>query len=184
MEKVPDRIPVMLFGTFVVAHLYGLTPYEAMYDMEKLVDAHRRFLVDYRPDYSISPAFIGSGTIFETLDYKQYKWPGHGVSRDSGYQYAEEEYMRAEDYLALIDDPTYFWVRRFLPRAFGAGALERDPGLYRPLGNCGRFASYGCLRHPSGAGRVEGAHGCWYRSDGVGAEDRRACGGVEGDGYS
>ncbi|MGD0230980.1 MAG: uroporphyrinogen decarboxylase family protein [Syntrophorhabdales bacterium] len=129
-EKTPDRVPVLLFGTFMVAHLYGLTPYEAMYDTDKLVVAHKRFLVDYKPDYSSSPAFIGAGKVFEKLDYRQYRWPGHGVSKESVYQYVEDQYMHAEDYQALIDDPSDFWVRRLLPRVFGAlGPLAQIPSF-------------------------------------------------------
>ena len=91
-----------------------------MYDYEKLLSAHKKFLLDYKPDYYGSPAFIGSGKILEILDYKLYKWPGHGVSENSIYQCVEGEYMMAEDYQALIDDPTDFWLRTYLPRVFGA----------------------------------------------------------------
>ncbi len=122
MEKVPDRVPVVVLGTFMVAHLYGVTPHESMYDYGKLTSAHRKFLVDYRPDYYVSPVFIGAGKIFETLGYRLYRWPGHGVSEKSVYQCVEGEYMLAEDYPALIDDPTDFWLRTYLPRI--SGALE------------------------------------------------------------
>ncbi len=120
MEKTPDRVPVHVFGTFMPAHLYGVTPYEAMYDTDKLISANKRFLIDYQPDYLVSPVAIGSGKILEILDYKQYKWPGHGVPETSGYQYAEGEYMRVEDYETLIDDPSNFWARTLIPRALGA----------------------------------------------------------------
>lgn len=120
MEKRPDRVPVFPFGTFIQGHLYGVTPDESMYDYGKLISAYRKFLQDYKPDYYGVPALIGSGKILEILGYKQYKWPGHGVSKESVYQYVEGEYMRAEDYQTLIDDPTDFWLRTYLPRVFGA----------------------------------------------------------------
>ena len=120
MDRPPDRIPVLLFGTFMVANLYGVTPYEAMYDTEKLLGAHRKFLVEYKPDYSISPMTVGSGTVLDLLDQRQYQRPGRGVSKESVYQYVEGEYMGSDDYEALIDDPTDFWLRRLLPRVFGA----------------------------------------------------------------
>jgi hypothetical protein len=120
LEKTPDRVPVLLLATFMPVHLYNVTPAEAMYNPEKLVSACKKYLVDYKPDYYITPALIGTGKVFEILDYKQYKWPGHGVSEKSVYQYVEEEYMLAEDYPALIDDPTDFWLRTYLPRVFGA----------------------------------------------------------------
>jgi hypothetical protein len=120
LEKVPDRVPVMAVGTFVQTQVYGVTPYEAMYDVDKMLSTHLRFLNEYKPDYGGSPALIGCGKIFEILGYKQYKWPGHNLSKNSGYQYVEGEYMLADEYDALIDDPTDFWLRTYMPRAFSA----------------------------------------------------------------
>src|SRR3989304_10593332 len=82
-------------------------------------------LVDYQPDFYFTPAIIGDGKILEILDYKQYAWPGHGVAKESGYQYVEGEYMHDEDYGALIDDPSDFWLRADLPRVCGALAPLR-----------------------------------------------------------
>jgi len=50
-EKIPDRVPVMALGTFMQTHTYGVTPYEAMYDVDKMLDAQERFLNDFKPDY-------------------------------------------------------------------------------------------------------------------------------------
>ncbi len=130
MEKVPDRVPVLFVATFMQPDVYGVTPYECMYDTKKLISAHRKFLVDFKPDFYVPPIFGGKGKIFEILDYKQYKWPGHGVSKESVYQTLEGEYMLPEDYEALINDPTDFWVRTYLPRI--CGALE-------PLKTIGAF---------------------------------------------
>jgi hypothetical protein len=119
LAKTPDRVPIVLPGTFMPGHLYGVTPYEAMYDTDKLASAYKRFLLDYKPDYNVTPFLIGSGKIFDILDYKQYKWPGHGISEASGYQFVEGEYMLPEEYDALIDDPSDFWIRTWFPRIFG-----------------------------------------------------------------
>ena len=120
LKKPPDRVPIILNCTFMPANLYGVSPYDLMYDPKVLTDTFRRFLVDYRTDYYFTPLIIGSGQIFEILDTKQVRWPGHGVSKDSGYQYVEGEYMRDDEYHLLIDDPTDFWLRGYLPRAFHA----------------------------------------------------------------
>ncbi|MBW1934387.1 MAG: uroporphyrinogen decarboxylase [Deltaproteobacteria bacterium] len=119
MEKTPDRVPIFPIGTFMQTDLYGVTPYECMYDYDKLVSTNKQFLLDYKPDYYGSPAFIGSGKILEILEFRQYRWPGHGVSKNSGYQCVEGEYMKAEDYPSLIDDPSDFWLRTWIPRVFG-----------------------------------------------------------------
>ena len=59
MEKTPDRVPVFLLGTFMQAHLYGVTPCECMYRYGKLMSAHKRFLQDYKPDFFVPlPSWI------------------------------------------------------------------------------------------------------------------------------
>jgi hypothetical protein len=120
LEKLPDRIPVIALGTFMQTQVYGVTPYEAMYDVDKMLATNLKFLNDFKPDFGGSPALIGCGKIFEILGYKQYKWPGYSLPKESGYQYVEGEYMMADEYDALIDDPTDFWLRTYMPRAFGA----------------------------------------------------------------
>jgi hypothetical protein len=118
-----------------------------MYDYEKLVFAYRRFLLEYRPDYSRSPASVGSGWILDLLDYRQYKWPGHGISEKVGFQYVESTYMTENDYESLIDDPSDFWLRIFLPRVCGAfeGFKEIPPltDLWEIVGISGYMASFG-----------------------------------------
>jgi hypothetical protein len=119
--KKPDRVPIMLMATFMPSHLGGALPYDVMYDAEKLKSSFTKFMVDYKPDYYITPAFAGNGKIFDILDYKLLRWPGHGIPKDAtGYQYVEGEYMKPEDYPALIEDPSDFWLRTYMPRVFGA----------------------------------------------------------------
>lgn len=109
-----------------------------MYDVDKLLDANRRYLDDFRPDFGPGPAMIGSGTILDIVDYKQYRWPGHGVAKTSGYQAVEGEYMKADDYEALIEDPTDFWLRVWMPRVFGGfegfSQISPFPNLWEIVG--------------------------------------------------
>jgi hypothetical protein len=119
--KKPDRVPILIMATFMPANLLGVPPYDVMYDTDKLKSAYTKYLVDYKPDYYITPAFAGNGKIFDILDYKLLRWPGHGIPKEAtGYQYVEGEYMKPEDYPALIDDPSDFWLRTYMPRIFGA----------------------------------------------------------------
>ncbi len=115
-RKEPDRVPVFITGTFLVPYIYKLTPYEAMYDYEKVIKVHLNFLEDFDPDYAISPGSINFGKILELIGFKQYKWPGHGVPPSSVYQYVENIYMEAEEYQWLINNPSDFWLRAYLPR--------------------------------------------------------------------
>jgi len=147
LKKTPDRVPIFPLGTFMQTDLYGVTPHEALYDYGKLFSTHKRFMEDYKPDYYASPAFVGSGKIYEILDFKQYKWAGHGISKNSGYQCVEGEYMKAEDYPALINDPSDFWLRTWMPRVFGAleplTHLSPFPFIWEIVGVSGAMIPFG-----------------------------------------
>ena len=59
------------------------------------------------------------GSILESLDYKQMKWPGYGLPDEYGYQYVEGEYMRPEEYDAFLYDPSDYVMRNHWPRTLG-----------------------------------------------------------------
>jgi hypothetical protein len=59
--------------------------------------------------------------VYELLDYKLYSWPGHGLPMNgTGIQFVEGEYMTENEYDLLINDPSDFWMRFYIPRVFGA----------------------------------------------------------------
>ncbi|MBI2829962.1 MAG: hypothetical protein HYX81_02255 [Chloroflexi bacterium] len=118
--RVPDRVPIYVNGGFFSAHCAGMTPEEAMYDYDKLNKAWRNHILDLQPDAFGGTGTPGPGRAYEILDYKLYLLPGHGIPGDAPYQCAEAEYMRADEYDALIQDPSDFWLRTYLPRIFGA----------------------------------------------------------------
>jgi uroporphyrinogen-III decarboxylase len=120
LKKKPDRVPVLLIPSFFPAFYAGLTPREVMYDYEKANNAWKKFYVDFQPDAHFGCVAPGPGRFFDILDYKLYKWPGHGVVPESTYQCIEGEYMKADEYDALLQDPTYFFTTTYLPRIFGA----------------------------------------------------------------
>jgi hypothetical protein len=119
MKKVPDRVPILPITSFFPAFYGGITPYEAMYDYEKMVKAFKKFIVDFAPDANTGAGTGGAGRILELVDYKQYAWPGHGVSPLHSYQCLEKEYMMADEYDELIKDPSHFFTNSYLPRIFG-----------------------------------------------------------------
>ncbi len=102
--RKPDRVPVSVSPGFFPAHYSGITPENAMYNPELLIQASRRFVEDFDLDTSAGLDVV-SGRAFEILDYKLYKWPGHGVPSNTGYQHVEAEYMKADEYDAFIQDP-------------------------------------------------------------------------------
>jgi uroporphyrinogen-III decarboxylase len=120
MKKLPDRVPVFVIPSFFPVYNAGFTPREAMYDYDKCCMAFKKLVTDFAPDAHIGAVAPGPGRVYDILDYKLYSWPGHGVPPEQSYQANEGEYMKADEYDALIDDPSNFFSSTYLPRVFGA----------------------------------------------------------------
>jgi hypothetical protein len=121
LEKTPDRVPVCTAMGFFPAWHAGLTPYDAMHDAPRAFEAWYQHNLEFQPDAAVSPAlYTIPASALEVLNLKHYSWPGHGVSHDFGYQYHEGEFMLAEEYDEFIADPTFFMLRRAIPRMVGA----------------------------------------------------------------
>jgi hypothetical protein len=120
--KEPDRVPVSLMIGSLPAYLYGTDYYTCMYDYDKAVKAWDKFNADFQDADSLSsPGTVIPGRVYDLLDYKLYKYPGHGLATSAtGIQFVEGEYMRADEYDALMRNPSDFWMRTYMPRIFGA----------------------------------------------------------------
>ncbi|UCG08759.1 MAG: hypothetical protein JSV83_08970, partial [Desulfobacterales bacterium] len=133
LRQQPDRIPICPSAGFFPIQYGGITMYDAMYDYEALKKAWESYHLDLEPDAYNGPATIVPGRVLDTLDFTLYQWPGHGVAKDREYQYVEDEYMRAEEYQDLIDDPTAFFLTAYFPRIFGALKPFETLPLFPPL---------------------------------------------------
>jgi hypothetical protein len=120
LKKTPDRVPVFLIPSFAPAYYSGFTPHDVMYDYDKITTAWRKFYMDLQPDGHGGCAVPSPGKFLEILDFKLYKWPGHGVSPETTYQCIEGEYMKADEYDAFIHNPLYFFYYTWPSRVFGA----------------------------------------------------------------
>jgi Uroporphyrinogen decarboxylase (URO-D) len=119
--KEPDKVPVFDFGTYFPAYNAGFDAQTVIYDYEKRVQAWKKYVRDFDYDIYFGPGLLFPGTVLGLLDFKLYKWPGHGVgSNVPSHQYCEGEYMMENEYDALINDPSDFWLRHHMPRIFGA----------------------------------------------------------------
>jgi uroporphyrinogen-III decarboxylase len=127
LKEEPDRVPVMLpSGNYPPYHI-GKSLYDVMYDYDELYRAWAAFLRDFEMDTYRGPALVHPAKVLEKIDYRLYKWPGGGLAKNvSAYQFVEGEYMSADEYDALIDDPSDFAVRTYIPRVIGAfGPLRK-----------------------------------------------------------
>ncbi|HTX69873.1 MAG TPA: uroporphyrinogen decarboxylase family protein [Thermoleophilia bacterium] len=150
----PSRVPVCpMFGVYPLAYA-GVSVREAMYDYDRFAQAWLTFHADFPVDTVADP--IPSGRVYETIGYRQYRWPGHGVDDRTGYQYVEGEYMQAGEYGRLAGDPTGFLLGSYLPRIAGAFAalaglaplldLMEGPGVAVCLSQFGTPEMQGALR--------------------------------------
>jgi len=117
----PDRVPVMFPITLFPAYYANSKLQKVMYDYDELRRAWLKFIDEFEMDVYAGPGVVSPGRMFDSLDYKLFNWPGHGINANaSSYQFVEGEYMKGDEYDALIEDPSDFWLRVYLPRVFGA----------------------------------------------------------------
>ncbi len=134
----PDRVPVMVpAGNFPLRYA-GLSLKQAMYDPTLIRPTWKKFMNDfyYDMDDFLGPAGISCGRMLDILDYKSFKWPGHGLADNADYQqYVEKILMHEDEYGALLKDPSDFGFRVLMPRVVGAlEAIKNFPPLSSLMG--------------------------------------------------
>jgi uroporphyrinogen-III decarboxylase len=135
--RQPDRIPVVLGMSYMLADMYGLTHQEQQENGEKELECLEKAGAYFQPDV-ISGVITNPGPSLAVGDCTS-RYPGHGgMDVNGSYQYVEGEFMKAEEYDAFIDDPADWCLRKLWPRIFKE--LE-GLALLPPLG----IAAYGAF---------------------------------------
>jgi uroporphyrinogen-III decarboxylase len=130
--KEPDRVPFLSMFHFFPAKYAGISFEQVMYDYEKMADAAKRVILDFDLDMYFNPfSLVAYGPMMEILDFKQVKWPGHGVASDRAFQFVEAEYMTENEYDAFLSDPSDYMLRTYFPRV--SGVLEPLKALHGML---------------------------------------------------
>jgi len=126
----PARVPVFPAEGFFPIYHAGFTIRDALYDYDKFAQAILGYYTEFQPDAWSGARVYVPGPSFDTLDYKLYRWPGHGVADHLVYQMNEGEYVSADEYPGLSADPSGFFLHKYLPRVFGAlEPLQKLPML-------------------------------------------------------
>jgi len=133
LKRTPRRVPICPSAGFFPIQYAGATMHDAMYDYDLLNVAWEKYCCDFTPDAYNAPTTVVPGKVLEILDFKLYRWPGHGVAKDNEYQFVEKEYMKAEEYQDLIDDPTGFFLNIYFPRIFGSLKFFEKLPLFPPM---------------------------------------------------
>jgi len=120
LKKTPARIPVCPSVGHFPFEYAKVSWRDALYDYEKLNYAWKKFHDDFDLDASGGPANIPWGPALDVLGMLGYKWPGGTLGDDHEYQFVDQEYMLAEEYHDLIDDPTGYFLNVYFPRMFNS----------------------------------------------------------------
>ena len=115
--RQPDRIPIQLMMSYMLAEMYGVTRQEQHEDDDRELEMLEMAAHYFQPD-SIMGLFFHSMASVAVGD-RTVKLPGYGLGPNGSYQFVEGEYMKAEDYDAFLDDPADWNIRKLWPRIFG-----------------------------------------------------------------
>jgi len=109
----------------------GIQGKDIIYNHEKLRQPLLEFHRDFQPDVAVG-AMPYPGKSWDILDFKLYIWGGQKLPDNLAIQAVENEYMSGDEYKDFITDPTAFWLKQYLPRAYGAlGPLTMLPDFPR-----------------------------------------------------
>lgn len=131
--RQPDLLPAIMMVGGYYANFAGITQGDTYYDAQKTSQAVLKFMEEFQPDYGAG-AFPTAGRAYDMLGYNIYKWPGGALPETVSFQYVEGEYMPAEDYDLLINDPTGYMLRNYLPRVFdNLKGLALTPNFFKSI---------------------------------------------------
>jgi hypothetical protein len=102
-----------------IARRKGIQGKDIVYNHDKLQEPLLEFHREFQPDVSVG-MLPYPGKSWDMLDFKLYVWGGQKLSDNSVIQAVEGERMMADEYKDFIADPTAFWLKQYLPRAYGA----------------------------------------------------------------
>ena len=114
----PVADPFMGANEYVVRRK-GIQGKDIVYNHEQLREPLLEFHREFQPDVSVG-VLPYPGKSWDLLDFKLYVWGGQKLGDYFGIQAVEGEYMRGDEYKDFIADPTAFWLKQYLPRAYGA----------------------------------------------------------------
>ena len=116
----PDQIPIRPLVAEFAAKYAGMTSQQVTQSYELAFEAVRRCATDFDWDAVVPNMVYVWGGISQVLGSRYYAIPGVDIAPDTGFQYLEpaegEEWMRADEYDAMIADPTGFLLNTWLPR--------------------------------------------------------------------
>ena len=134
-NEKPDRVPLRPFVAEFTAKYAGFTCQEVAHDYTKAFDAALKTARDFGWDAVVpNMVYVWTG-LAQAVGLRYYGIPGIGIPHTTGFNYIEpaedQAFMRADEYDALIDDPTAFLYNTWLPRVSTEVSRIGQPATYR-----------------------------------------------------
>jgi uroporphyrinogen-III decarboxylase len=134
-NETPDRVPIRPFVAEFTAKYAGMTCQDVVHDYRLAFDAALRCASDFDWDAVVSNmVYVWTG-LTQAAGLRYYGIPGIHLPPDTAFSYLEppedRAFMRADEYDALIADPTAFLFNTWLPRVSTEVAAPGAPASYR-----------------------------------------------------
>ena len=134
-NEKPDMVPVRPFVAEFTAKYAGYTCQEVVHDYSKAFQAAIITAKDFGWDAVVpNMVYVWTG-LTQAVGLRYYGIPGIGIPHTTGFNYIEPPedaaFMRADEYDALIDDPTAFLYNVWLPRVSTEVNRIGQPSTYR-----------------------------------------------------
>ena len=131
----PDCVPIRPFVAEFTAKYAGMTCQDVAHDYQKAFDAAVACAGGFDWDAVVpNMVYVWTG-LAQALGLRYYGIPGIGIPHTTGFNYIEpsegEAFMRPDEYDELIEDPTGFLYRKWLPRVSGEVTPMGEPASYR-----------------------------------------------------
>jgi len=134
-NEKPDKIPIRPFVAEFTAQYAGLTCQQVAHDYTLAFEAAVKCAREFDWDAVVANmVYVWTG-LTQAAGLRYYGIPGIGIPPTVGFNYIEppedQAFMRADEYDALIDDPTGFLYNVWLPRVSTEVARPGQPATYR-----------------------------------------------------
>ena len=134
-NEKPDRVPIRPFVAEFTAKYAGYTCQDVAHDYHRAFDAAVKCARDFDWDAVVpNMVYVWTG-LAQALGLRYYGIPGIGIPATSGFNYVEpseeQAFMKADEYDALIADPTAFLYNVWLPRVSTEVAKPGALATYR-----------------------------------------------------
>jgi uroporphyrinogen-III decarboxylase len=134
-NEKPDRIPIRPFVAEFTAKYAGLTCQDVAVDYNKAFEAAVKCARDFDWDAVVPNMVYVNLGLAMACGLRYYGVPGIHIPPTVGFNYIEpsedQAFMKADEYDALIDDPTGFLYNVWFPRVAAEVTGPGQPGSYR-----------------------------------------------------